>query len=381
MSDSWALPPAVIPKHAKRADPPKSVAKGSQPPGKERWSKAQRSRTPNVKPVGTSPAVDTSELHRNLHAVHLAMRRAQMSPRTEESYVRWLRRFLDRHRGQRPSELGLEQVEAFLSELAARDRVSASTQNQALAAVLFFYKRVLRLEVPWLDEVTRAKRPGRLPTVMTREEVRSVLEEFPEALRVPARLLYGSGLRLLECLRLRVKDVDLAQNQLVIRDPKGRRDRLALLPKMLKEPLAVQLAHVRAQHAADLDRGAGFVEIPTALRSKYPNAPREYRWQFLFPAARNYRHPETSEHRRHHLHESMLQRAMQLAVAKAGLTKRATCHTFRHSFATHLLEDGYDIRTVQELLGHRDLATTMIYTHVLQSGPCAVRSPVDRLGF
>jgi integron integrase len=283
------------------------------------------------------------------------------------------------HRKRHPRELGSAEIGRFLTWLAVERRVSASTQNQALGALLFLYRQVLQLPVDGLDGVVRAKRPLHLPVVLSRAEVRAVLDRLDGVPRLMALLLYGAGLRLLECARLRVKDVDFAAHQLVVRAGKGDRDRVALLPAVVRDPLARQLERVRRRHAADLRAGAGWVELPLALERKYPQAGRELGWQWIFPATRTYVHPETGQRRRHHLHESVLQRAVKHAVRGAGLTKPATCHTFRHSFATHLLEDGYDIRTVQELLGHRDVSTTMIYTHVLNRGPAGVRSPADRV--
>jgi integron integrase len=258
--------------------------------------------------------------------------------------------------------------------------VAASTQNQALSALLFLYREVLGEDLPWLDDIVRAKRPARLPVVLSREEVRAVIRRIDGTSRLMALLLYGAGPRLLECARLRVKDVDFGRNQLVLRGGKGDKDRVAPLPSVVAADLARHLEAVKQQHDLDLQRGAGWAELPGALARKYPSAGRDWPWQWVFPATRLYVDRETGQRRRHHLHESVLQRAVKLAVRQAGLPKRATCHTFRHSFATHLLEDGADIRTVQELLGHRDVSTTMIYTHVLNRGPAGVRSPADRMG-
>jgi len=294
--------------------------------------------------------------------------------------VAWIRRYIVFHGKRHPAEMGAVEVTQFLSSLAQQDHVAASTQNQALSALLFLYRQVLQVEMPWLDNVVRAKRSERLPVVLTREEVRAVIRELQGPPRLMAILLYGAGLRLLECARLRVKDVDFATNQIIVRAGKGDRDRVTMLPAVVRTDLVRHVEMVRRQHEADLRHGAGWVELPWALARKYPNAGREWAWQWVFPATRIYVDRETGQRRRHHLHESVLQRAVKEAVRRAGIAKRATCHTFRHSFATHLLEDNHYIRTVQELLGHRDVSTTMIYTHVLNRGPGGVRSPADRMG-
>jgi len=294
--------------------------------------------------------------------------------------VAWIRRYIVFHGKRHPAEMGAVEVTQFLSSLAQQDHVAASTQNQALSALLFLYRQVLQVEMPWLDNVVRVKRSERLPVVLTREEVRAVIRELRGPPRLMAILLYGAGLRLLECARLRVKDVDFATNQIIVRAGKGDRDRVTMLPAVVKPDLVRHVEMVRRQHEADLRHGAGWVELPWALARKYPNAGREWAWQWVFPATRIYVDRETGQRRRHHLHESVLLRAVKEAVRRAGIAKRATCHTFRHSFATHLLEDNHDIRTVQELLGHRDVSTTMIYTHVLNRGPGGVRSPADRMG-
>lgn len=275
--------------------------------------------------------------------------------------------------------MGAPELTAFLSSLAVKGRVAASTQNQALSALLFLYREVLEVDVPWLDDVVRAKRPQRLPIVLTRDEVRAVLRPLRGVPRLMASLLYGSGLRLLECCRLRVQDIDFASNQIIVRGAKGDKDRVTVLPAAIKPELARHLEQIHEQHRQDLHNGAGWVELPTALSRKYPNAGREWAWQWVFPATRFYRDTSTGQLRRHHLHESVLQRVVKDAVRRTGIAKRATPHTLRHSFATHLLEDGRDIRTVQELLGHRDVTTTQIYTHVLNRGPSGVRSPIDSL--
>jgi integron integrase len=302
-----------------------------------------------------------------------------MSPRTEEAYVQWIRRFILFHGKRHPSEMGSREVVAFLSHLAVSDRVSASTQNQALSGLLFLYRVVLDRPLEGLDDVARAARPQPLPVVLSREEVRRVLAQLPAVHRLVATLLYGGGLRLLEALRLRVKDVDFSRRQLHVREGKGGRDRMAPLPRVIDAPLRRHLERVRELHRTDLERGLDISALPGGLERKYPNAPREWAWQWVFPASRVGVDPASGRRFRHHLHETAVQRAVKQAVARAGVQKRASCHTFRHSFATHLLEDGADIRTVQELLGHRELRTTMIYTHVLEQGPLGVRSPADRL--
>jgi integron integrase len=316
---------------------------------------------------------------RLLDRVRAAIRARHYSRRTEDSYVAWVRRYIVFHGKRHPAEMGAPEVAAFLTALAVDGRVAASTQNQALSALLFLYRDVLEVDLPWLDGVVRAKRPVRLPVVLSRDEVRGVLQRLEGTPRLMACLLYGAGLRVLECCRLRVQDLDFAANQVIVRSGKGDKDRVTMLPAVVKVDLGRHLARVRAQHRADLAAGAGWVELPTALLRKYPNAGREWVWQWVFPATRIYRDRLTGQLRRHHLHETVLQRALKDAVRRAGIAKRAGPHTLRHSFATHLLEDGQDVRTVQELLGHRDVSTTMIYTHVLSRGPAAVRSPVDRM--
>jgi integron integrase len=316
---------------------------------------------------------------RLLDCLRGALRAAHYSRRTEEAYVGWVRRFILFHRKRHPGEMGAPEVTAFLTALAVERRVSAATQNQALAALLFLYKVVLEVELPWLDEIVRAKRPVRLPVVLTRDEVREVLGRVEGTPALVAKLLYGTGLRLLEALQLRVKDVDFGRREILVRDGKGGRDRRTMLPASLCDPLARHLEHARAQHDRDLKCGAGWVEVPGALARKYPGAGREWPWQWVFPATRIYVVRDGGERRRHHLHETVVQRAVRQAALGARLAKRVTCHTFRHSFATHLIEGGYDIRTVQELLGHRDVTTTMIYPHVLSRGGLGVVSPADRL--
>jgi integron integrase len=316
---------------------------------------------------------------RLLDRIREAIRARHYSRRTEKAYVHWIKRYIFFHGKRHPAEMAAPEVTAFQTSLAVHDKVAASTQNQALSALLFLYREVLGVELPWLDDVVRAKRPQHLPVVLTRDEVRAVLQQLDGVSRLMALLLYGSGLRLLECCHLRVKDIDFSTNQIVIRDGKGRKDRVTMLPAAVKAALIAHLARAREPAQAAHRRGAGWVELPTALTRKYPTAGRDWGWQLVFPATRFYVERLTGQRRRHHLHESVLQRAVKDAVRGAGIAKQATCHTFRHSFATHLLEESHDIRTVQELLGHSDVSTTMIYTHVLNRGPAGVRSPADRM--
>ena len=314
-----------------------------------------------------------------LDQVRHAIRVRHYSPRTEDAYTHWIRRFIIFHNKRHPRELGAAELSAFLSALASEHHVSASTQNQALSAVLFLYRDVLATPIGQVDGVVRASTPQRLPVVLSRREVAVVMEQLEGVQWIVANLLYGAGLRLLEALALRVKDIDLERRELTIRQGKGRKDRRTMLPEATRERLVAHLATVRRQHDTDLAQGFGHVVLPDGLSRKYPNAPREWPWQFVFPATRICRDPRWGGPTRFHLHESVIQRAVVSAVRRSGITKRASCHTFRHSFATHLLEAGYDIRTVQELLGHADVSTTMIYTHVLNRGGLGVRSPADTL--
>jgi len=334
---------------------------------------------------GTSqPAVDGSSppvppKPKLLDQVRQAIRTRHYSYKTEKAYVGWIKRFIFFHGKRHPIEMGEKEIAQFLSSLASESHVSASTQNQALNAVLFLYREVMHKEIGYVNGVVRAKRPHRLPVVLTRQEVRSIFGFLDGSNWIMVMLLYGAGLRLMECLRLRVKDIDSNSNEIIVRAGKGDKDRHTMLPAAVKEPLAKHLDLIKRQHQRDLERGLGRVALPNALERKYPNAGKEWGWQWVFPATSHYIDKVTGERRRHHLHESVLQKAVKEAVLKAGISKPASPHTMRHSFATHLLEDGYDIRTVQELLGHTDVSTTMIYTHVLNRGGRGVNSPADRL--
>lgn len=314
---------------------------------------------------------------RLLDQVRDAIRARHYSPRTEKAYVSWIRKFILYHGKQHPSRLGEPEIVRFLSHLASRQNVSASTQNQALSALLFLYRVVLGVDLGELSGVVRPRRPVRVPVVLSRAEVKALLGQLYGVCWLVASVLYGGGLRLREALTLRVKDVDFDRNEITVRDGKGRKDRVTMLPRSLKRPLAAHLRRVKRQHANDLKSGRGSVEMPYALGRKYPNADKEWCWQWVFPASRFYLARETGALRRHHYHASAVQREVKQAARRAGLTKPASCHTLRHSFATHLLESGQDIRTIQELLGHKDLGTTMVYTHVLNRGGLGVRSPLD----
>lgn len=312
-----------------------------------------------------------------LDRLRQAIRARQHSRRTEKAYVGWVRRYILFTSRRHPDSLTESDLQSFLTALAGGRGVSASTQNQALCAVLFLYREVLGRAPDWGATLVRAHRPVRLPVVLSKHEVSLVLARLGGAHALVCQLLYGSGLRLLEGLTLRVKDVDAERHEIRVRDGKGRVDRVTMLPSASRQLLITHLANVRRQHEADCLRGAGHVALPDGLARKYPSASRELAWQWVFPATREYRDAESGERRRHHLHESAVQRAFRCAVLASGIPKPATCHSLRHSFATHLLEAGYEIRTIQELLGHRDVATTMIYTHVLNRGAGGVRSPLD----
>lgn len=305
------------------------------------------------------------------------MRLKHYSLRTEKSYALWIKQLIRFHGLRHPQTYSQGDIERFLSHLAVDRNVAAATQNQALAAILFLYREVLELELPWLDGVVRASKPRKLPVVLTQGEVAQLLAHTEGTTGLMLRLMYGTGMRLMECTRLRVKDVDLGRQLICIRDGKGAKDRITMLPESLKVPLQDHLRRVRAIHETDLAAGWGRVQLPMALDRKYPNAPAEWRWQWVFPQEHRWKNTCTGEEGRHHVHETILQRAVKEAVCKAGVIKHVGCHTFRHSFATHLLEAGYDIRTIQDLLGHKDVSTTMIYTHVLNRGGHGVRSPLD----
>lgn len=327
--------------------------------------------------IATDDPAET-DFVRYLHAVRDQLRLRRFSLRTEQAYLGWIRRFIDANGRLHPRHLGPSQVSSFLTTLASKHKVAASTQNQALSALMFLYRDVLGLDLPWLQDVVRAKVPRRLPVVLDPSEVRCLLARLDGRDWLMASLLYGTGMRLMECVRLRVKDVGFTRSEIVVRDGKGGKDRVTMLPARLQAPLTEQLQRARVIHDADLAAGFGAVYLPDALGRKYPGAQRDWGWQYVFPADSRSVDPRDGTERRHHIDEQSLQRAVKGAVRAAEIAKPATCHTLRHSFATHLLESGYDIRTVQELLGHKDVATTQIYTHVLNRGPGGVRSPLDR---
>ena len=305
------------------------------------------------------------------------MRAEHYSPNTARAYASWVERYIRFNGGRHPEALGGEQINAFLTHLAVNEKVSASTQNQALAALLYLYRRVIGRDPGQLEGVIRARRPQRLPIVLTREEVHAVLREMHGDTRLMASLMYGSGLRVTECIQLRIQDVDVKNATITVRGGKGDKDRVSMLPQTLLSRIRSQIDRARIIHQDDLTAGFGRIVLPEAIARKYPNAPCDWRWQWLFPQRHRWRNETSGEEGRHHVDVTIVQRAVKHAVTRAGLSKRAGCHTFRHSFATHLLEAGYDIRTIQELLGHRDVRTTMIYTHVLNRGPAGVRSPLD----
>jgi integron integrase len=313
-----------------------------------------------------------------MEMVRRALRERRYSARTEQAYVHWIRRFVLANERRHPAELGADEIRIFLSDLAVRERVSASTQNQALAALSFLYAHVVRRPLAPVDGIAPARRSRRLPVVLSRREIRSILARLDESHALAARVMYGSGLRVSECVRLRVKDVDLERREIVVREGKGGKDRRTPLARSCIAPLRERLARVSTLGTHDRREGIGTTGIPDSLRRKYPDVDLDWRWRYVFAASRTFTAPDGTR-RRHHLHETVLQRAFRAAVAASGIAKRATCHSLRHSFATHLLESGADIRTIQELLGHSDVRTTMIYTHVLNRGGLGVRSPGDDL--
>lgn len=314
-----------------------------------------------------------------LDVVRARLRVKHYSMRTEQAYVAWVRRFILFHDKRHPRDMGAAEVEAFLTDLAVHRHVSAGTQNQALAALLFLYREVLSIDLPWMESIVRARRPRRLPVVLSRDEIKRLLTCMDGKAWLMAALLYGTGMRLMECLRLRVKDVDFERGEITVREGKGAKDRRVPLPQRLHQTLKHQIERARVQHELDLAEGYGAAVLPKALARKYRSAEREFCWQFVFPSDRRSTDLRSGRVARHHLDESVLQRAVKAARHRAGIRKPATCHTLRHSFATHLIEDGHDIRTVQELLGHKDVRTTQIYTHVLQRHASGVLSPLDRM--
>lgn len=340
---------------------------------------ARSVRGPLTQTVRQPSAVHAAARPKLLGQVREALRSRHYSKRTEATYVQWIKRFIFFHQVRHPADMGEAEVNQFLTHLAVKEKVSASTQNQALSALLFLYRYVLDHELGQLGDVIRARRSTRLPVVMTREEVKAVLSHLRGEQRLIAVFMYGTGMRLMECLRLRVKDIDFSSGEVTIREGKGDKDRRTMLPEKVRAPLQKQLERVNKIHARDLADGYGRVALPYALDRKYPNASTDWRWQFVFPQMKRWVNPRTGEQGRHHVDVSIFQKAIKTAVRAAGIDKPATSHTLRHSFATHLLEDGYDIRTIQELLGHKDVSTTMIYIHVLNRGGRGVRSPADLL--
>ncbi|MDA8137367.1 MAG: integron integrase [Desulfobacteraceae bacterium] len=316
---------------------------------------------------------------RLLEQVRNAIRLKHYSIRTEHAYIDWIRRYIFFHNKKHPSEMDARHITAFLTDLAVNKKVTSSTQNQALCALVFLYREVLNRELGQFTDLAYAKRPAKLPVVYTRDEVKAILIQLEGTTWIMGQLLYGAGLRLMECLRLRVKDVDFGFKQIVVRDGKGHKDRVTMLPEIVIEPLKRHMQKVKHAHDKDLSEGFGMVYLPYALERKYPNANREWGWQYVFPADKRSVDPRSGTEQRHHVTEGVLQRAVKMAIRASGITKPGSCHSLRHSFATHLLEAGYDIRTVQELLGHNDVSTTMIYTHVLNRGGKGVVSPSDRL--
>lgn len=342
---------------------------------------------PQMSPAGNSPLVwlireqnappySTSK-PKLLDQVRHVLRTKHYAIRTEETYINWIKRFILFHHKRHPQEMNTPEIEQFLTHLAVDLNVAASTQNQALSALLFLYQQVLHLPLEYPVDAVRAKKPKRLPVVLSQAQAKRLIAHLPDGYRLMAQLLYGCGLRLMECVRLRVKDIDFDQRQIIVRSGKGHKDRDTILPHSLIPALRRQLRYARALHLNDLEQGYGRVYLPHALDRKYPSASREWCWQYVFPAPKLSRDPRTGQMRRHHVDETGLQKAVRVAAKAARINKPVGCHTLRHSFATHLLEAGYDIRTIQELMGHKSLETTMIYTHVIKRGGMAVRSPVD----
>ncbi|HSE42537.1 MAG TPA: integron integrase [Acidobacteriota bacterium] len=329
--------------------------------------------------MNTPARLSSFEFQKLIQQVRHTIRVRHYSLRTEESYVHWIQKFLQFHSFRNPLQLQEADLSKFLSYLAVHEKMAASTQNQATSALLFLYRQVLQQDLDWIHNIQRAKTNFRIPIVFSRQEVRNILKQLDGTLWIMASLLYGSGLRLMECLRLRLKDIDFDSKQIVVRDGKGARDRVTLLPESLIAPLKKHLQRVKSLHDMDLDEGFGKVHLPFALQRKYPNAHSEWSWQYVFPSSKRSIDPSTNQIRRHHVDESVLQRAIHKAIRLCGITKHGSCHTLRHSFATHLLESGCDIRTIQELLGHKDVSTTMIYTHVTQKGGSGIKSPFDAI--
>ena len=324
-------------------------------------------------------ALQTRQRPKLLDQVRLILRTKHYSLRTEESYINWIKRFIIFHNKMHPRTMGEEEINRFLTHLAVKEHLSASTQNQALCAIVFLYKHVLQKDLGDFGEIIWSKKSKKLPVVFSHKEAKAVIDQLSGIHWLMAMLLYGAGLRLSECLELRVKDVDFGYNQIIVRDAKGGNDRVTILPEKVKKPLRGHLREVKKIHEADLRIGFGRVYLPYALKKKYPNADKEWGWQYVFPATKISTDPRTGIRRRHHIYETVLQKAVKQAIRSAEIAKQASCHTFRHSFATHLLEAGYDIRKIQELLGHKDVKTTMIYTHVVNKGIMGIKSPVDAM--
>jgi integron integrase len=336
--------------------------------------------------VATSPAIrivmpipTTDNKPKLLTQLSQAIRSRHYSRKTEATYIYWIKRFIFFHHVRHPQEMAEPEINAFLTNLAVKEHVSASTQNQALCAIIFLYKHVLNRKIGDIGEVIRAKQSRYAPVVLTKDEAKAVVSHLSGDKKLMVSLMYGTGLRLMECLRLRVQDIDFSRNEITVRDGKGAKDRITMIPELLKEHLRQHLVKVKSIHENDIKDGWGYVQMPYALDRKYPNATRDWRWQWVFPQEKRWKNTKTGEQGRHHVHETLLQKAVKESVMQTGIAKRIGCHTFRHSFATHLLENGYDIRTIQELLGHKDVSTTMIYTHVLSKGGHGVRSPFDGL--